>query len=33
MTFGNVAPYVIGLGVIIVAVGVFVLVRMTRRGS
>jgi hypothetical protein len=33
MTFGDLAPYLIGLGVIVIAVVVFVMVRMLRRGS
>ena len=33
MTFGDIAPYVISAAVIVVAVAVFVLVRMFRRNS
>jgi hypothetical protein len=33
MTFGDVAPYLIGAAVVIVAVVVFFVVRMSRRGS
>jgi hypothetical protein len=33
MTFGDIAPYVIGATVIVVAVAMLVLVRMFRRNS
>jgi len=33
MTFGDIAPYVIGAAVIEVAVAIFVLMRMFRRSS
>jgi hypothetical protein len=33
MTFGDIAPYVIGAAVIVVAVATFFLVRMFRRSS
>jgi len=33
MTFGDIAPYLIGAAVIVVAVAAFVLVRMFRRSS
>ena len=33
MTFGDVAPFVIGAGIVIVAIVAFVLVRMFRRGT
>ena len=33
MTFGDVAPFVIGAGVVVLAIVVFVLVRLFRRSS
>jgi hypothetical protein len=33
MTFGDLAPFLIGLGVVVVAVVVVVMIRMYRRGS
>ncbi|HEY3869757.1 MAG TPA: hypothetical protein VGM10_15445 [Actinocrinis sp.] len=33
MTLGDMAPYLIGAGVVVLAVVVFVVVRMFRRGS
>jgi hypothetical protein len=32
MTFGDVAPFVIGIGVIVVAIVVFFIIRAFRRG-
>ena len=33
MTLGDMAPYIIGAGVVVLAIVVFVVVRMFRRGS
>jgi hypothetical protein len=33
MTFGDLAPFLIGLGVVVIAMVTFLMVRMFRRGS
>jgi hypothetical protein len=33
MTFGDLAPFLIGLGVVVIAIVAFLMVRMFRRGS
>jgi hypothetical protein len=33
MTFGDLGPFLIGLGVVVIAIVAFLMVRMFRRGS
>jgi hypothetical protein len=33
MTFGDIAPYLIGVAVVVLAIAVFVIVRLLRRSS
>jgi hypothetical protein len=33
MTFGDLAPFLIGLGVVVIVIVAFLMVRMFRRGS